>query len=244
MGNNQELHYSVIIPAYNEEDYLSETLSVLSKVMGEIDWRGEVIVVDNNSTDKTAEISSAFGATMVFEPVNQISRARNAGAEKARSDSLIFLDADTMISAPLLGEALVNLHETKCCGGGTLLSFDQDQTYLKRTIANFLNRVVKKINLVPGCFMYCSREAFIGINGFSEKLYATEEVWFMHQLKKWGKKNKKQFKVITRFKVVTSSRKFERPLRFFLTTIFYILFPFSVYFRPLCGYWYKRLPKN
>ena len=75
--------YSVIIPAYNEEKWLPKTLAALSKAMAEIDCPGEIIVVDNNSSDHTAEVARQSGAIVFFERVNQISRARNTGANAA-----------------------------------------------------------------------------------------------------------------------------------------------------------------
>src|SRR2546427_11185726 len=57
-------------------------------------WPAELIVCDNNSDDRTAQIARAAGARGVFEPVNQIARARNTGAAHAAGDCLIFIDAD------------------------------------------------------------------------------------------------------------------------------------------------------
>jgi glycosyltransferase involved in cell wall biosynthesis len=81
--------YSIIIPAYNEESYLADTLTVLQKAMMDIPLNGEIIVTDNNSTDRTAEIAKTAGAKVVFEPVNQISRARNTGARHAEGRYLV-----------------------------------------------------------------------------------------------------------------------------------------------------------
>ncbi len=72
--------YSVIIPAFNEQKWLPETLDALQNAMRGIVMPGEIIVADNNSGDKTPEIAIQYGANVVFEPVNQISRARNTGA--------------------------------------------------------------------------------------------------------------------------------------------------------------------
>ncbi len=77
---------------------LPATLDALQKAMKAIDMAGEMIVADNNSRDRTPEIAREHGAIVVFEPINQISRARNAGAKAARGRYLIFLDADTIIS--------------------------------------------------------------------------------------------------------------------------------------------------
>lgn len=68
--------YSVIIPAFNEETYLPKTLSILKEAMSCIKENGEIIVVDNNSTDSTYEIAKEHGVNVVREPINQISRAR------------------------------------------------------------------------------------------------------------------------------------------------------------------------
>ena len=91
------IQYSVIIPAYNEENWLPQTLAGLKTAMAASDLPGEIIVVDNNSTDRTAQIAASHGARVIFERRNQISRARNAGAGAARRGHLIFLDADTLI---------------------------------------------------------------------------------------------------------------------------------------------------
>jgi len=73
---------SVIVPAYNEAKLIEGTLAAIREatgVLAERGWETELIVCDNNSTDATAELAAAAGATVVFEPVNQISRARNRG---------------------------------------------------------------------------------------------------------------------------------------------------------------------
>ncbi|NQZ69946.1 MAG: glycosyltransferase, partial [Lentisphaeria bacterium] len=91
------IDYSVIIPAYNEEKLLPDTLASLKEKMSDVtDYSGEIIVVDNNSTDATAEVAKAAGAIVVFEEHRQIARARNAGGQIAKGRYLIFLDADTL----------------------------------------------------------------------------------------------------------------------------------------------------
>ena len=77
--------YSIIIPAYNEAAQLPITLPAVREAMSAVDAIGEVIVVDNNSKDDTAQVAEQHGVTVVFEPVNMISKARNAGAKAARS---------------------------------------------------------------------------------------------------------------------------------------------------------------
>src|SRR6188768_740915 len=89
---------SVVVPAFNEEKLLAQSLRAIKEsctAFAERGWKWEIVVCDNNSTDRTAEIAAEEGATVVFEPINQISRSRNKGAGIASGDWLIFVDADS-----------------------------------------------------------------------------------------------------------------------------------------------------
>ena len=89
---------SIIIPAFNEESLITHCLNSLFDAINtqtSPEFSYEVIVVDNNSTDNTAKIAQQAGAQVVFEPINQIGRARNAGAAVATGDWLLFVEADT-----------------------------------------------------------------------------------------------------------------------------------------------------
>ena len=99
--------YSIVVPAYNEAELLPRTLTALRRVLDAIPHlRGEIVVANNNSTDRTAAVAAAHGARVVFEPINQISRARNCGAAAALGRYLIFVDADTIASPELVAAAL------------------------------------------------------------------------------------------------------------------------------------------
>src|SRR5436189_2966241 len=95
---------SVIVPAFNEEKLIVGTLRSIRSAAAAfvpLGWESELVVCDNNSTDRTAELARKAGASVVFEPLNQISRARNTGAAGAGGDWLIFIDADSQPSAEL-----------------------------------------------------------------------------------------------------------------------------------------------
>lgn len=83
---------SVIIPAYNAEKYLEQTLrSVLDQTLSDI----EVIVVDDGSADGTPDIVSRFPSVRYHRQANAgVSAARNAGIRLAAADYVAFLDAD------------------------------------------------------------------------------------------------------------------------------------------------------
>ena len=89
------MNCSFVIPSYNEEKYLPQTIEAITTAIGKTglisNW--EVIVVDNNSTDNTAAVAKEKGAVVVHEKVRQIAKARNAGGRYASGDFLFFVDA-------------------------------------------------------------------------------------------------------------------------------------------------------
>ena len=89
---------SLVISAYNEEKYIAECLqSVINNSGGKF---FEIIVVDNNSTDQTANIVRQFHqARLVLEPHQGVTRARQRGYIEAAGDIIAFIDADTRIPA-------------------------------------------------------------------------------------------------------------------------------------------------
>jgi len=236
--------YSVVIPAYNEEALLPRALASVRRAMAGVDGAGELIVVDNNSTDRTPAIARDFGARVVFEPKNQISRARNAGAAVARGRALVFLDADSTLGPDVLRRALQNLADGECCGGGAVFSLDDPSHRIGNALVDMFNKVAAIRHFAAGCFIYCRRDAFAGVGGFDERLYASTDISFSRSMKKWGRRHHQAFTVIAEFPVVTSSRKLEHPVHYVLSLALHTLFPFSVYFRSLCWYWYKRLPSG
>jgi glycosyltransferase involved in cell wall biosynthesis len=75
---------SVVVPAFNEALYLPETLSRLQGANRLCRCEVELIVVDNQSGYRTADVARSFGAMVVQETVHNIARVRNAGANLAR----------------------------------------------------------------------------------------------------------------------------------------------------------------
>jgi len=180
------MKYSIIIPAYNEEKLLSKTLACLNKVKERLnnDFTGEIIVVDNNSTDNTAKIAKEYEAQVVFERENCIAKARNAGAKSAKGEFLIFIDADTIVSYELIRKSLHAMNAKKVCGGGTIIDFDADKIpFMLRFFAWLWHFYIKIFPLAAGSYLFCFKDAWENIGGFDEKIYASEEVWFSMALK-------------------------------------------------------------
>ena len=230
----------MIVPAYNEAGFLSLTLQSIAAAMHALAYPGEIIVVDNNSTDDTADIADSLGARVVFEPVNQISRARNAGAAAARGKFFIFVDADTEISVAVLRQALVELNEAAVCGGGATVAMNHPHWLPARMLAcwNLFSGITR---LAAGCFVFCRRDAFEACGGFSEKVYASEEIWLSMALARWGRRREMRF-IILRETVSTSARKIDWLSTGAITrqVLIFVLFPLAVRSKRFCRAWYVR----
>ncbi len=235
--------YSIIIPAYNEAKELPRTLGAISRAMESVQLNGECVVVDNNSSDDTAAVASANGADqVVFEPVNQIARARNAGADASRGRHLIFIDADTRIDSALLKEALRRLEETPCIGGGSVIKFEGEISAIGRFGISMWEQISKFTKIAAGSFLYCRREAFYAVGGYDESLYASEEVRFSRQIKKWGRERGLSFDILTLAPAQTSARKLKwySGAQILGWVGLMIVMPLAVRSRKMCGFWYKR----
>jgi len=234
--------YSVIIPAYNEEKWLPRTLDALAGAMQETAMTGEVIVTDNNSTDMTGRIAREYGAQVVFEPINQIARARNAGAGIAKGKYLIFLDADTLITPEILKTALKKLESGKCCGGGIRLDFGTVASPFVQRVIAFWNMISLKFRLAAGSFVFCLGDAFDAVRGFDERVYASEEIGFSLKIRQWGKKRGMGFCIIQEEFIISSQRKLHwfSPVQTWLFALSLFIIPFAPFSRTLCRMWYKR----
>jgi glycosyltransferase involved in cell wall biosynthesis len=223
---------SFVIPAFNEAGYIEQCLAQLAAVvakcrndsgrdeLGQNDlsrdepgrdepgaaFETEYVVVDNNSTDETAQRAEQAGARVVFEPVNQISRARNAGAKAAGGDWLIFVDADSEVSAGLLGEVLALIESGEYIGCGALMTMN-DMPRAARWMLVGWTWLSTTLNWAAGSFVVCRADAFTALGGFSEQLFAAEEIDFSRRIKKYARRHHSKFVVLRKHPLQTSNRK-------------------------------------
>jgi glycosyltransferase involved in cell wall biosynthesis len=200
---------SVIIPAFNEEKLLPTSLPRVLSAMDAFasrGWNRELIVCDNNSTDCTAEIARAHGAKVAFEPVNQISRARNRGAAAADGDWLVFVDADSWPTAELFDAVARRIESGRVVGGGTLVSLESP-VVVARFATGLWNRVSRLCHWAAGSFVFCEAASFRAVGGFSELLYASEEIDLSKKLKVCARKLGKRFVIISETSLLTSDRR-------------------------------------
>jgi GT2 family glycosyltransferase len=234
---------SIIVPAFNEERLLGATLQCVNAnrtVFADRGWESELIVSDNNSTDRTAEIARAAGATVVFEPVNQIARARNRGAEAASGEWLLFIDADSHPTAELFADALDQIESGRCLAGGSTIRLEAGYP-----VANFVteiwNGVSRWRHFLAGSFIFCEAAAFRKVQGFSQELFAGEELDLSKRLQALARETGRKLVILHRHPLLTSARKIRlysarEHLRFILRAAFR---PGSVIRnRDACHTWY------
>jgi glycosyltransferase involved in cell wall biosynthesis len=204
---------SVVIPAFEEEAYLGRTLASLRGAGALLRERegvaAEVVVVDNDSPDATAEVARAHGATVVRETVRNISKVRNAGAAAAGGDVLVFVDADTTVPAELLCRVFRAMSEPSCLGGAV----DTDYRPSKLASKVYLRawRVVGRLaGLAQGATQFCRRDAFDALGGYDETLFMGEDVDFYQRLKRHARRRGGFAEFIDEVRVTPSARRFDR----------------------------------
>jgi glycosyltransferase involved in cell wall biosynthesis len=200
---------SVIIPAFNEERLLAGTLREVQRSLQpftDLNWDTELIVCDNNSTDRTADIARAAGAKVVFEAVNQI--ARNCGAAAATGDWLLFIDADSHPSPELMQDVAEAIQSGRYAAGGVTLRMVTRNTFARLMSAgwNGLSRVRR---LMAGSFIFVETKAFRAVGGFSLELFAGEELDLSLRLTKHAKLSGQRLVILHRHPLVTSGRKLD-----------------------------------
>jgi len=191
---------SFIIPAWNEESVLGPTLEALNAARPHLAVPSEVIVADDGSTDRTAEIARQHGARVVPVQHRQIAGTRNAGAREAQGDVLIFIDADTIVT-PEAVRAAVEAVRSGAVGGGCAIRYSGRIPAYLRVLIPIEVWFARRMGIAFGCFLFSTRTAFEAAGGFDPSLYATEEITLSLALRRQGKF------VCLRECVLTSGRK-------------------------------------
>lgn len=207
---------------------MGETLQQVSAAMAAFArraWASELIVCDNNSTDRTAELARAAGARVVFEPVNQIARARNRGAAAATGDWLVFIDADSHPTLELLSEVADQIEKGRCLAGGCTVKMAGHYPAAS-VVAGLWNGISRASRLLAGSFIFCEAEAFREVGGFSPELFAAEEIDLSIRLKRLARARRKRIVILHRHPLVTSARKIHlytpwEHFRFVLKTVLF-----------------------
>jgi glycosyltransferase involved in cell wall biosynthesis len=200
---------SIIVPAFNEEKLLPSTLESIqaaSASFHSLGWETELILCDNNSSDRTAEVARRAGANVVFEPINQIARARNTGARAARGEWLIFIDADSHPTPGLFAEVANEIRSGRSVAGGVLVRMEGTHPVARQGVALW-NLISRTLRYMAGSFIFCEAKAFRDTGGFNEELFASEEIDLSRKLKKLARRRGQRIAILRRHPLVTSGRK-------------------------------------
>jgi peptidoglycan/xylan/chitin deacetylase (PgdA/CDA1 family)/GT2 family glycosyltransferase len=205
---------SVVIPAHNEENYL---FSCLESIKNQ-DYAGEyeVIVVDNASTDNTAQIARDWGAKVVYEGRRSPACARQKGAEVATGKIIAFIDADTQAPAHWLSTIVwlfLSEPETVVISGpyayydaGKIARIASYCNFISIIIDQLFRKAFNKGSAVWGCNFAVRRSALLEVGGFDTSIrFYGEEYELSLRLRKAGKGG-----VIPQLFVLTSSRRLKR----------------------------------
>ena len=190
---------SFIVPAHDEEGSVAATVRSIAAAAGS-QTAHEIIVVDDASSDRTAQRAEAAGARVVRVEMRQIAAARNAGARVASGGIFVFVDADTLIASDVVA-ALQAAMAAGAVGGGAAIRFDEPTPRWVRLVLPASIWLARRLRITGGCFLFCSRASFEAVGGFDESLFAAEEIRLCRQLRRRG-----DF-VILRQAVLTSGRK-------------------------------------
>ena len=191
---------SFVVPAHNEEHLLPATLQAINRAAAACKLEYEVIVVDDASTDRTAQLASELGAHVASVQHRKISATRNSGARRASGDLLVFVDADTVINEHVVRRA-VEAVRAGAIGGGASVCVEGRVPLYASGLLPLLTVLMRWARLAAGCFVFCNRSAFEQVGGFDERLFGAEEIALSAALKKVGRF------VILREAVLTSGRK-------------------------------------
>src|SRR3989304_1001389 len=182
---------SIVIPALNEEKYLPDCLMSLKNQ----DWKGEheIIVVDNGSTDNTAAIAAAHGARVVPCTRRGVAYARQAGAEQARGDIIVQVDADTVYPPGWLGGIAGHFasHPDSAALAGRYKYLDPARwAPIERVFRRSLNKVgqvfFRRALAVSGADLAFKRAAFLQAQGYDPRSYQPDQWGIARRLSRFG----------------------------------------------------------
>lgn len=201
---------SIIIPAYNEENYLPQTLAHLNRAAAILPHDSEIVVVDNESNDDTSRIAESFGAMVFHERVRNIGKSRNTGAQNSSGEVLIFVDADTLVPETLLVHIAKAMEDETCFGGAVAVEYAGIKRWWMRLYLLGWKFWGMLFNMKQGAAQFCRKTVFDELHGYDETVFVGEDVEFYWRLSKFARKNGGHVHFIDEHKVTTSGRRFEK----------------------------------
>jgi glycosyltransferase involved in cell wall biosynthesis len=201
--------FSLVIPAHDEERLLPRLLDTVDAAIASFGRSDavEVIVADNMSTDRTAEIAASRGCRVARVEKRVIAAARNGGARVAHGEIVCFVDADVRIH-PRTFHAIDEAMATgRVVGGATGLTLERWSLGLAVTYV--LVATFAWMLKIDSGVVFCRREDFEAVGGYDERMRIAEDVELPWKLKKLGWKRGQRLVRLRRYKAIACLRKFD-----------------------------------
>ncbi len=210
LASTTPIRISVVIPAYNEADYLPRLLDTIDAARDRYEGGKEtveVIVADNVSTDATAQVAGDRGCRVVRVEKRVIGAVRNGGAAVARGDIFAFVDADYQIHLETFNAIDAALATGRLAVGATGMVYERMSLGLWFSWGLFI--VASRLTATDMGLTFCRREDFEAIGGYCEKKLYFEDVQFLTDLKKLGRPEGRKLVRCTAAKAIFSMRKWD-----------------------------------
>ena len=202
------MRLSIVIPAYNEENYLPATLDAIN---GAITDDVEVIVVDNLSSDATRQIAEERGATVITEMQRNIGKVRNTGAGAASGDVLVFIDADSIVRPGIFEKIIEAAADERCFGGAAAVEYEPiENRVLIQWFMKLYPILGNWMKMRGGALQFCRTDVFRDLEGFDATIYVGEDIDFGWRLERLVRERRAHTTFIQEPKVLTSSRRWNR----------------------------------
>jgi len=183
--------FSVIIPAHNEEDYISQTIE---SILNQTEQSFEIIIVLDNCTDNTTEIVDRWSQrdsriSYIITTKGSAAGSRNIGAKYANGNYLLFQDADCVADPCLLNNAWcwlndIQINGVDISGVATKTTNTKPKTWVQRAVAtqraarweNSTVNLIKELDEKSGINVaIMKRDVFQKLGGFNESIFYFED---------------------------------------------------------------------
>jgi glycosyltransferase involved in cell wall biosynthesis len=205
------MKFSVIIPAYNEAEYLPRLLDSIE--VARSNYSGgpesvEVIVADNLSTDGTAEVAAARGARVVTVERRRIASARNGGGHAALGEIVCFIDADSALHPQTFNAIERAIESGRYVGGSTGLTLERKSVGLLLTCC--LAAPLVLMTRMDAGVHFCRRADFEAVGGYDESRLYAEDLMFLMALRRLGQSRGQKLTRLSSIKALGCTRKFDQ----------------------------------
>jgi glycosyltransferase involved in cell wall biosynthesis len=164
------LPISIVVPAFNEEALITRCLHSIIAEFSNTEY--ELIVVDNGSTDHTAELAESAGATVLYQPLKGVTRARQLGLEAAKYEIVVFIDADNVLPYGWLNQAMSAMKFDVVVASGPIfyLGFGLFKTIVTSLFYSMGSLLNRWFPMVQGGNFILRRSALNSIGGFDTSI--------------------------------------------------------------------------